>query len=410
MPRRSAKLRRFPADASPGQCWRMPLSPSFSTNTPPHTALSDGAGKAEGPRGPVWSTNEWDPLEEVILGSVAGARMPHWDVAVQATMPASAQALFREQPGRAFPPDLVERAEAELDGLQQVLERHGVTVRRPAPVDHGAGFATPEWDVPAGLYSAMPRDCLLVVGDQIIEAPMAWRSRYFETFGFRPLLNSYFREGARWLAAPKPMLSSAQFVAGDEPGPDRHGSGLTYAVTEHEPTFDAADFVRCDSEILGQRSHVTNRAGIEWLRRHLGPDVHVHVLEVRDAHPMHIDATVMPLAPGKLLVNPTRIGPLPAALADWEPILAPYPQTPPDPPLYMTSPWLSVNVLSLDPRRVLIEEHETSLAELLHRHGFEPILVPLRAVYSFGGSFHCVTLDVRRRPPTTAAGAGLRQE
>ena len=29
---------------------------------------------------PVNSHNEWDPLEEVIVGSVAGAMLPAWDV------------------------------------------------------------------------------------------------------------------------------------------------------------------------------------------------------------------------------------------------------------------------------------------------------------------------------------------
>ena len=49
----------------------------------------------------------------------------------------------------------------------------------------------------------MPRDFLLVVGDEMIESPMAWRCRYFEYEAYRPLLRKYFNEGARWTAAPK---------------------------------------------------------------------------------------------------------------------------------------------------------------------------------------------------------------
>ena len=61
--------------------------------------------------------------------------------------------------------------------------------------------------IPGGLYAAMPRDYLMVVGEELIEAPMAWRSRYFEFRAYRSLLKDYFRRGAKWTAAPKPQMS-----------------------------------------------------------------------------------------------------------------------------------------------------------------------------------------------------------
>ena len=57
------------------------------------------------------------------------------------------------------------------------------------------------------MYAAMPRDILMVVGDEIIEAPMAWRSRFFEYRAYRPLLKEYFKRGAKWTTAPKPLMS-----------------------------------------------------------------------------------------------------------------------------------------------------------------------------------------------------------
>ena len=35
----------------------------------------------------VSSFNEWDPLEEVVVGVVDGATVPEWHVALRATMP-----------------------------------------------------------------------------------------------------------------------------------------------------------------------------------------------------------------------------------------------------------------------------------------------------------------------------------
>ena len=44
------------------------------------------------------------------------------------------------------------------------------------------------------------------MGNEIIEAPMALRSRFFEYRAYRPLLKDYFKRGAMWTAAPKPQM------------------------------------------------------------------------------------------------------------------------------------------------------------------------------------------------------------
>lgn len=71
-------------------------------------------------------------------------------------------------------------------------------------------FKTPDFQS-CGLYAAMPRDILLVVGDEIIEAPMAWRSRFFEYRAYRSLLKEYFKGGAKWTTAPKPLMCDALY-------------------------------------------------------------------------------------------------------------------------------------------------------------------------------------------------------
>ena len=59
----------------------------------------------------------------------------------------------------------------------------------------------------SGLYAAMPRDILMVIGDEIIEAPMAWRSRFFEYRAYRNIIKKYFSQGANWVTPPKPQMS-----------------------------------------------------------------------------------------------------------------------------------------------------------------------------------------------------------
>lgn len=342
----------------------------------------------------VSSHNEWDPLEEVIVGRVDGATVPSWHVALRATMPESSWSFFREQGGRPFPPDLLAAAERELEELVRILEGEGVTVRRPDPVDYGRPFATPAWESPGGLYGAMPRDLLLVVGDQLIEAPMAWRCRYFEVHGYRSLLKEYFRRGARWTAAPRPELGDELYDGGYVEAPE--GAPPRFCINEHEPVFDAADFIRCGRDLFVQKSNVTNELGIRWLERHLGDAYRVHVIEPVDDHPMHIDATLMPLAPGKMLVNPERLPQAPALFKGWEVLWAPEPVGR-GPSFSMCSDWINMNVLSLDTERVLVEKQEEPMVRKLRDWGFEPVPCTLRSFNPLGGGFHCCTLDVRRR-------------
>jgi glycine amidinotransferase len=175
------------------------------------------------------------------------------------------------------------------------------------------------------------------------------------------------------------------------------GEPIEYVISEFEPTFDAADFIRCGRDIFVQRSHVTNRFGIEWLRRHLDEEYTIHELAFDDMHPMHIDATILPLAPGKLLANPERVKRIPAIFKSWDILWAPPPCLPDAHPLYMTSKWINMNVLSLDHERVIVEKGEETMIKALKAWGFKPIPCPFRNFNSFGGSFHCATLDVRRR-------------
>ena len=346
----------------------------------------------------VNSWNEWDPLEEVVVGRLDGAAAPPAHVTMVGNLPARAARLYPLLAGRPYPKILVRPAERELDGFVRLLEGEGITVRRPDVVDFARRFATPHWRS-NGFCTASPRDGILIVGDEIIETPSCWRSRYHELDAYRPLFKEYFAAGARWTAAPRPQLTDELFDY-DFRVP-KAGEPLRFVVNEFEPVFDAADFVRCGRDLFVTRSNVTNRTGIEWLRRHLGPGFRIHEIESRCRQPMHIDSTFMPLAPGKVLVNPDYcdVERLPAVLKTWDVLIAPRP----DPcegimsRISMCSPWTSINVLMLDEKRVVVDKSQVTLIRAFKDWGFEPIPCAFLSYGPFGGSFHCATLDVRRR-------------
>jgi glycine amidinotransferase len=343
---------------------------------------------------PVNSYNEWDLLEEVIVGVVDGASFPPCHVSVEAPLPADQRQTFRENAGKPFPPEQVALAKRELEEFVHILEGEGVRVRRPVPIDQLQEYGAVGW-TSTGLYDAMPRDVLLVIGAEIIECPLAWRSRHYGTAAFKPLLKEYFKNGAKWSSAPSPELKDELYdYEWTEP---EDGEATRFVITEFEPTFDAADFVRCGRDIIAQKSNVTNEFGIEWLRRHLGDTYRIHVFEFNDSHPMHIDATLLPLAPGKLLINPERVPEVPKIFRGWDVFRAPKPIIPDDHTLYMTSKWINMNILSLDEKRIMVERQDEPMIAALKSWGFKPIPCNFRNFNSFGGSFHCATLDVRRR-------------
>jgi glycine amidinotransferase len=281
-----------------------------------------------------------------------------------------------------------ELAVRELEGLVKVLEGEGVTVRRPDRIDNARPYVTPDFVSAAGLGQSCPRDVLIVVGDEILEAPMSNRQRYFEFRAYRRLIREYFEKGCKWSAAPKPLMTDALYNWEHE-----HGRG--YCLTEVEPVFDAADILRCGTDLFVQPSHVTNRSGIEWLRRHFAPTYNVHVLETADSRAVHIDATFCLLAPGKVLINPERVKKVPDIFlkAKWDILEATVTTASADP----AHRWLDMNILSLDEKRILVEAEEYVFQDRLKKWGFEPIPVPFKHFYRYGGAFHCSTCDIRRR-------------
>lgn len=374
----------------------MPMSDNAMTERAVSTTMSPLAPRTMS--GPVSSFNEWDPLEEVIVGRLEGATIPSNHITVTFNIPRAAQPFFRFAAGWRFPGFMKKIAQRELDGFIRVLELEGIKVRRPDIVDWAAKYRSPWWSS-RGFCIACPRDGFLVVGDDIIETPMCWRSRYFEGEAYRRLFGEYFEAGARWSSAPRPMLKDALFNY-DYTIPE-YGEKLRYTVNEHEPVFDAADFVRCGRDLFVTQSNVTNLAGIKWLQRHLGADYTIHIIESRCRQPMHIDSSFMPLAPGKVLVNPEYIDVdrLPAILKKWDVLIAPQPDevTGFMSKISMCSPWTSINVLMLDHKKVVVDASQKTLIKAFKDWGFDPIDIPFLAYGPFGGAFHCATLDVRRR-------------
>jgi len=236
----------------------------------------------------------------------------------------------------------------------------------------------------------------------------SWRSRFFEYRPYRTILNDYFKRDPlfRWEAAPRPLMTDDLYMK-DLPllAHERVATAAKHIFTntEAEPVFDAADALRFGKDIFMQHGYTTNLTGISWLRRHAS---HFRVHQIgfeNNVSPTHSDAQLLPIRPGLCLSCPDR--PLePSSLSlfindesDWEVVNAPQPNSQIMPPKCTSSPWLSMNLLSIDEDTIIVEATEKPTIKFLtEEFGFDVVPVPFRDAYKFGGSFHCQSVDVHR--------------
>ena len=357
--------------------------------------------------------NEWDPLKRVIVGTCINSCQPRSDVSW------SYEYRVSRHPAGPMPRDMLAEAEQQMNGFCSMMEKRGIVVDRPVPLDFTRPVCTPDWVVDL-LHGCMPpRDVILPVGNEILECTMSIRARWFEYLCYRPLLEKYFEEDPDflWVSAPKPRLRDETYEhdywhkfhnvwTAEER--EARAAARQWQLTEKEPLFDAADGMRLGRDVIWQASAVSNAKGIDWLRRHLArKDMRLHVVHFANTdHPWHIDVLLVPLRPGLCVYNPDRPNRLDdlaefCRLNDWELLPAARPRH-----LYdMTCgvigerkgpQWISMNTFSLDPKTICVEAHEVDYIDQLDGLGFEVVPVPFEKVYPFGGGLHCSTVEVYR--------------
>lgn len=326
--------------------------------------------------------NEWDQLEEIVVGTAFGAQVPVVDkglLVIQSDVENIVSGSYSDR--------IIKETEEDLEKLVELFEGMNIKVRRPKNIEHAKVYSSPDWQSD-GMYNYCPRDLLLAVGQTIIETPMSLRSRFFETLAYKDFLIECMESGSKWLSAPKPQLL-------DEIYNDTNPNML--ALNELEPVFDAANVLRADKDIFYLVSASGNKMGAKWLQSALGNRFKVHICENIYAY-THIDTTVTFLREGLVLLNPERVNEnnIPPALKNWEIIYSPEMVDTGFTDVAYGSIWMGMNLLMINPNLAVVCKHQKALIKLLEKHQIEVIPMRLRHSRTLGGGFHCVTLDVRR--------------
>ena len=269
----------------------------------------------------------------------------------------------------------------------------------------------------------------------MIESPSHVRSRYFESTSlYKVWYENYFNDGFIWIAAPRPILknntslpyklSKNQVQVYEDDRYKKLTKGrkeIFHKLSDNEILFEAANTLRMGADLLYLSSCSGNNKGAIWLQQVLGSQYKVHVTE--DLYrSSHIDSTLMCLRPGLILVNSARANKknLPKIFDKWDKIWFEDVAATSDEELRfqnkvrdplskkiknlgfknnlgdMSSPWVGMNILSLDPETVMVDKRQINLIKVLEKNKMNVIPVQMRHMYTQNGGIHCSTLDTVR--------------
>ncbi|CUB11029.1 Inosamine-phosphate amidinotransferase 1 [Bacillus cereus] len=368
------------------------------------------------------SHNEWAPLKEIIVGSaenyISHERDLSFDIFFHENLFHSdwayprlgtSSVLEKQKLSWEIKRKYVDELNEDVEGLVKTLESLDVTVHRPMTLPFNAdniqGFGWESAPVPA----LNIRDNTLILGEEIIETPPAIRSRYLETRLLSPIFMEYFKNGATWTTMPRPILTDMSFDLSYARDTETTLGGPTEPIEDPKPSpydvgfemiLDGAQCLRLGKDLIVNIANQNHALACDWLERHLDNRYRVHrVYRMSDNH---IDSMLLALRPGVFLARHEGIKDLlPEPFNKWKFIVPPEPSGNNFPiydekDLVLTSPYIDLNVLSINPETVLVNEDCVDLIRTLEREGFNVIPVRHRHRRLFGGGFHCFTLDTVR--------------
>ena len=370
------------------------------------------------------SYDDWSPLKEVIVGSaenyLSHQRELSFDLffydqladdennfdkmyypRVSRLDPSTSSTPVRQKIRQRYVEELIE----DVEELADTLSKLSVTVHRPMRMKTDQQIRTLGWEA-AAIPPLNIRDNALILGDEIIETPPQVRARYHENQFLAAVFGSYFRDGARWTVMPRPLMTDFSFdvsyAMGSPGGPAefiQSPQASPYDVG-FEMMFDGAQCLRLGGDIMVNIATKNHELAVDWLERHLEGRFRLH--RVYGLADNHIDSKVIALRPGLLLVRNRSVAEhLPASMQKWDMLIAPEPSINnfpkyDDGELILTSRYIDLNVLSVSPETVLVNEACSELMRMLEAAGFNVVPTRHRHRRLFGGGFHCFTLDTVR--------------
>lgn len=336
----------------------------------------------------VQAYTSWQPLEEVIVGSVYGRK--HFS-------------YIKDKPVRKKLGRILEETAEDLDNLQRTIEKYGARVRRPVPYNeiffqHQA--TKPNAKIPQP--PIVPRDWQITLGEKLL--------RIVRASEFDMIMDDYQQAQPGSVICPHIPFHD-------------YNHPLVGAV--------ASCIVRVGTDVFFDNSEWMTNTHMEWIR----DNVLDHRYRVHRARTDgHGDAVFAILKPGVILssmhdahINYRETFPgwevcrlsdstIQAAMkvgqfkrenfngrwwaqgTETDPAFAAFVDTYLNEWTgYVSETVFDVNCLVLDEENVIFSGYNRDVFDFCERHRINPIISELRHRYFWDGGISCVTQDVRRR-------------
>lgn len=193
---------------------------------------------------------------------------------------------------------------AENDELVRILESIGVKVFRPTLLtaqDVEKYFGTEA--LVNGYSQDFPRDNLIIIGSNVIEANLRTPLRRIDIEGFRSLLmDKCMTPGVRWVSMPHmPLLGE---------------------YDNHSPLLEGGDIIVLGKTVLVGNTENTsvgsNEAGFHWLKNHLGQSYDVVRIPLSE-NVLHLDCALSIPRKGLAILCPEAFTQgIPEVIRDWD--------------------------------------------------------------------------------------------
>jgi N-dimethylarginine dimethylaminohydrolase len=350
----------------------------------------------------IWT--EWDPLEEIIVGTCPPENFYDNVIQDERSLPLL-QTILRE-------------TREDLDTLAASLEKMGVKVYRPKNLPFERGIDIAGFKVKNPVAPIVPRDQYLVYGEKIVQTYTSMPDRWLESLAYYDIFRELFEQGFEWNSMPPPLLENF---------PDNSiwysdSVGRYHNVMKDRLLWHTATMFKCGDALITNTRGPGNDLGLEWMRRqypearilHNKATVQDDLGHIDHGFFMTDDETVFAekefWAPAWLTKNKEVIylhdvvdtpdfanydhaftqsqgkfsyDYLNIWMSEWKG--------------YVQEVAFDFNVLVVDSKNIFISNEQPKLQEMLDKRGITCHVSPIRHNHFWDGGIHCLTLDVKRR-------------
>lgn len=336
---------------------------SLFIKSPDKTEISAEMTTAETDNAPLKKIsvrNEWGTLSAAVLGSAD--MLTH--VVCEELEDGEACSLKQLAETDAL---MADQLKAELKNLEDVMTQNGVAVFRHTPENITTDELFYRHDATFGINFLCARSPLLIVGDRMIEAAPTFPEALAAKFSVRKVLRFFLQTDL-----------DAYVLSMPEPSPD---------FSTDAPYLNTSDVLVDGKNVyVGVPENSSYKTGVLWLKRVLRGDFKVYEIPLKE-DVGQLDDVLALIGPDALLYDKDAFfNELPAPLRRRKQIAV----------SREDNPFGLGDMVVLSPKKIVLNEKNVYLKELLEKRGVEVVLLPFDVLRQAQIDLRCLYLPLMR--------------